>query len=242
MYPGGGGRRGAKYKADELSHRPLPRQGLHQFLKHLEETLQGLRISFTETLNDALVELLRARCNDKLCSAKQRMLVEDSSSTIIVIQRQARAHRFMKERSLLSFEGVKDLRVGAILLSATKITETFPTLKEPHGVILKEHPIYKEVNSDGIPISVSPDRNLKGYTLLHIEVRNELLEKRGTDRFGSGTKFDCVLRVRYRDIDRNLRGVALVAGMIVVTFVSSAAMRTGLNIVNEFIEIGAGGF
>ena len=88
----------------------------------------------------------------------------------------------MKERALLSFEGVKHLRVGAVLLSATKITKAFPALKEPNGMVFKEYTVHKKVDCDGVAISVCPYRNLKGNTLLYVEVRNELLEERRADR------------------------------------------------------------
>jgi hypothetical protein len=161
--------------SNRLPTQALPWQALHQFLKDLEEALYGLGISLTKALNDPLVELFRARRDDKLCPPKQRVLIEDSSSTIEVIQGKTRAHRLMKEGTLLSVEGVKYLGVRSILLSATKITETFPALEEPNGVVLKEHAVHQEINRDGVAISVCPDWNLERYTLLHVEVRDELL-------------------------------------------------------------------
>lgn len=120
---------------------PLPRQGLHQFLKHLEESLDRLRITLSEAFDDPFIKLLRARRDDKFSAPKQRMLIEDRSSSIVVVQGKSRAHRLMKERALLRFELMKHLGVRAVFLSATKIAETFPTLEEAYRVVLEEHAI-----------------------------------------------------------------------------------------------------
>ena len=170
------------------------------------------------------------------------MLIEDRSSSIEVVQGESRTHRLVKERSLLGGKGVKDLRVGSVFLSAAKITKTLSTLEEANGVVLEEHSIHQEVDGDHISITVSPDWNLKGHTLLNIKVRNELLQERRADRLGPGAELNGILAIRDGDIDRYLSGARLISGMIVVAFVAAPSVRSGLSVVNKFIEIGAGRF
>jgi hypothetical protein len=110
----------------------------------------------------------------------------------------------MKESSLLRLEGVKDLRIRPILLSTTKVTETFPALKKANRVILKEHPVYEEVNSDSVAVTILPYRHLECDPLLNVEVGNELLQEGGADRLGSGAKFHRISAIRDSDIYRNL--------------------------------------
>ena len=70
---------------------------------------------------------------------------------------------------------MKDSGVGAVLFSATEVTEPFPTLKKTNGMIFEKNTVNEEIDGNGITISIFSDGNLKSHPLSYIEVRNELL-------------------------------------------------------------------
>lgn len=149
----------------------------------------------------------------------------------------------MKKLSLIRVESVKHFGVLTVLISIIEISTPTTTLEESHRMVLEEHSVDEEIDSDGITTTVLPYRYLKRHSVLELEVRDELRQNMRADRLRAGAKLHRVFGISDRDINSDLLSLSLrmIGVLVTFSFVTSSPTFVALFNVVVIVEVGTRG-
>jgi hypothetical protein len=80
----------------------------------------------------------------------------------------------LEKLALFSSERMTYVCICSVLTLAIEVSAPTPILEQANGVVFKEHPINKKIDSKGISVAVAADRHLKGNSRLQRKMRHEL--------------------------------------------------------------------